>query len=285
MQKKLSTPVMLLGVVAGSLIMALNINTFVSAGNLVPGGFNGLTVLIQRIFEFLLNIQVPFTVVNLALNAIPVYIGFRYVGKKFTMFSVFAILCSSFFVDILPHVEITRDPLLVSVFGGIINGIALSFLLRVGASSGGTDFIAMFISKKTNKSAWNYVLGFNTCIILISGAMFGWESALYSIIFQYVSTTVLSALYKRYQQMTLYIVTSHPVEVADIIYEVSRHGATQIEGEGSYSQQPKTMLYTVVDSNDVKVVVEKITEVDEKAFINVVKSEFIEGRFYQKPIE
>ena len=85
--------------------------------------------------------------------------------------------------------------------------------------------------------------------------------------------------------MTLYIVTSHPVEVADIIYEVSHHGATQLEGEGSYSQQPKTMLYTVVDSNDVKIVVEKINEVDDKAFINVVKSEFIEGRFYQKPIE
>ena len=68
-----------------SVLMAVNIKTFVRTGDLYPGGATGLTVLIQTIFERFFSITVPYTAINLLLNAFPVYIGFRFIGKKFTL--------------------------------------------------------------------------------------------------------------------------------------------------------------------------------------------------------
>ena len=113
----------------------------------------------------------------------------------------------------MPSLEVTSDPLLISVFGGIINGCAISLCLSASATSGGTDFIAIYFSEKKGVDTWNYVLAGNVAMLVVAGLLFGWEKSLYSIIFQFVSTQVLHALYKRYQKQTLLIITDHPDEV------------------------------------------------------------------------
>ena len=104
---------------AGALF-ALNIKIFVRTGNLFPGGATGLTVLIQRLVEKYTGYSLPYTPVNLLLNAFPVYIGFRYVGKKFTLLSLLMILVSGTLADLIPAYIITEDMLLIAVFGGIL---------------------------------------------------------------------------------------------------------------------------------------------------------------------
>ena len=113
-------------VLLAALLMAMNINTFVNAGGLYPGGATGLTIIIQRLFSKYLNLTVPYTPINIILNAIPVYIGFRYIGRKFTIFSLIMVLSNGFFVDLIPNMTVTNDPLLVAVFGGIINACAIT---------------------------------------------------------------------------------------------------------------------------------------------------------------
>ena len=83
---------------------------------------------------------------SILFNAVPAYMAFKTVGRKFTLLSCLCIVLYSTFTDIIPAFPITYDPLLISVFGGIINGMALVMVLNVGASSGGTDFVAMFFS-------------------------------------------------------------------------------------------------------------------------------------------
>lgn len=140
-------------VIIGSLLCAVNINTFISAGGLFPGGFTGLTVLIQRSFEKYAGISVSYSLVNFTLNAIPAYIGYKTVGKKFTFYSCVMIILTGVFVEILPTTNITEDILLITIFGGILQGVALGIALRGNASSGGTDFIAMWISQKTDRKS------------------------------------------------------------------------------------------------------------------------------------
>ena len=149
----------LIVIIAASLIMAININTFVSTGGLFPGGATGLTLLIQRSFAKFLNVSVPYTPLNLAINAVPVYIGFRFIGKKFTGSSLLVIALSSVLTDLLPSYVITYDTLLISIFGGIINGFAISMCLRNDTTTGGTDFISIFISQKTGRDSFNAILG------------------------------------------------------------------------------------------------------------------------------
>lgn len=108
--------------------------------------------------------------------------AYRLVGKKFTILSCICLLTVSILVDELPVVPITGDILLISVFGGIINGLGMSLVLNSRACGGGTDFIAMSLSAKYKVSTFNYMLLFSAVIILISGTIFGMDKALYSII-------------------------------------------------------------------------------------------------------
>ena len=273
-QGKYRDLITLICVITGAAIAAVNLNTFVNAGGLFPGGFNGLTVLIQRIASTYFSVEIPFSLVNYALNALPAYIGFKMVGKKFTAYSILMIVLTGLFVDLFPVVNLTEDILL----------IALSIALKGNASSGGTDFISMWISKRTGQSAWNYVMGVNVIMLLIAGALFGWESALYSIIFQFCSTQIINTLHTRYKRMTMLIVTSQPDVIIPIIQHSTHHGVTRLEGIGTYSGKPRTLLYTVVNTTDVKGMMHRIKEVDQTAFINVTKTEMVEGRFYQAPI-
>ncbi len=268
-----------------SLIMAVNIKSFVRTGGLYPGGATGLTILIQRMAELFFHVTLPYTVINLLLNAVPVYIGFRFIGKKFTLYSCLMIVLSSILTDVIPGYVITYDILLISVFGGMISGLAVSLCLMVEATSGGTDFIAIFLSEKKGVDSFNIVLLINAVILSLAGILFGWDKALYSIIFQYVSTQVLHVLYKKYQQETLFIVTNKPKEVCDAIYRISFHGATILAGEGSFEHCERNVVYSVVSGAESKKVIRAVKEADDKAFINAVKTQQLSGRFYQKPAD
>ncbi|MDD7377606.1 MAG: YitT family protein [Lachnospiraceae bacterium] len=266
-------------------LMALNIKSFVRTGGLYPGGATGMALLIQRVLEMFLHIEIPYTIINILLNAIPVYIGFRFIGKKFTMYSCLMIVLTGVLTDLIPGYVITYDTLLISIFGGIINGFVICLCLWMNATTGGTDFIAIYLSEKKEIDSWNVVFGFNVVILVAAGLLFGWDKALYSIIFQYTSTQVLHLHYKKYQQQTLFIVTNHAKEVYEAIARVTNHGATIIDGEGSYEHRERKVVYSVVSSAESKVVMRTVKEADPHAFVNIIKTEQIAGRFYQKPNE
>jgi len=145
-------------IIFASVLFSANIKIFVRAGSLLPGGFTGLTLLIQQIFSHFVHISVPFSVINFILNSIPAVISFRFIGKNYTLYSVIMIILSGLLTDVLPLQPFTDDILLAAVFGGFFNALAISLCLFAGATSGGTDFIAIFISEKYGRDAWNYIL-------------------------------------------------------------------------------------------------------------------------------
>ena len=268
-----------------SAIMAINIKTFVSTGGLYPGGATGLTILIQSICKMFLHITIPYTPVNLLLNAVPIYIGWRFIGKKFTLYSCISILVTSIMTDMIPEVAVTYDILLISIFGGIISGFAISLCLSMNATTGGSDFISIYLSEKKGVDAWNFILAFNVVIIMIAGVLFGFDKALYSIIYQYASTQMLHMLYKRYQKQTLFIVTNKANDVCKAINTVSMHGATIMSGEGSYEHEKRKVVYSVVSKEESKEVIAAVKKADDSAFVNAIRTEELSGRFYYRPNE
>jgi len=267
--------------------MAFNINTFIKAGELIPGGFNGVTLLIQKVGSHYFNINIPFSLVLYILNAVPAVFCFRFVGKKFTLYSVLMVFLCGLMTDFMPNMFIDfiklHDTLLSSVFGGILNSIAIIMCLEAGATSGGTDFIAIYISEKYRKDAWNYIFAGNCVILGITACLFTLDKVLYSIIFQFTSTMVLNSLYNGYKQKTLLIITSRPDEVYHMIREKTHHAATAISGKGLFDAQDRIILYSVVYSDEVTPLVKAIHEIDSNAFINVLKTEHINGKFFKKP--
>lgn len=267
---------------AGAIIMAVNIKTFVRAGGLYPGGFNGITLLLQTIADRYFGIALPFSLINLLLNSVPAIICFKAIGKKFTISSAMIVVLTSVLTDLIPSQPLTEDILLIAVFGGLINGFSVSLCLMGGSCCGGTDFIAVYFAEKKNKDVWNLILLSNGCVLAIAGILFGWDKALYSIIFQFTSTQVIHMLHTVYKKETLFIVTDHPDEVYQEIYEVTNHSATEFAATGCYSSEKRKMLYSVVSSSEAKVLVNRVRKADPHAFINVIKTDFLEGRFYQK---
>lgn len=268
--------------VIAAVIFAVNIKTFVRAGGLYPGGFNGLTLLIQGTFREFAGMEIPYTLINVILNAVPVLIGLKYIGVKFTLSSCVVIVLSSILTDLIPSQPITYDPLLISIFGGLINGFVVSLCLIGNTSSGGTDFIAIYFSEKNGQDIWNYILCGNAVILVAAGLLFGWDKALYSIIFQFTSTQMVQMLHQRYKKHTLFIITRHPDEVYEEISKLSHHSATRLDGTGCYSGDNTAMIYSVVSREEAKLLVKKVAEVDPQAFVNIIKTDFINGRFYYK---
>lgn len=275
--------VRLLLVIVASLVMAVNLNTFVHAGGLYPGGFTGLSLLILEIFNRFFGISLPYVLVNTLLNSIPAIISFKFIGRRFTIYSGLMILLSGFLTDLIPVGPMTQDVLLAAVFGGLLNACAVTLCLVAGATSGGTDFVAIYFSQKYGRDVWNYILAFNVVILSIAGILFGWDKALYSIIFQYTSTQALRGMYLRYQQVTLFIVTDNPQVAYEVIRDETNHDATEIVGTGCYQRSQKTILYSVISADEAHHVRSRLKELDPTAFVNVIKSHKIQGRFYNPP--
>ena len=270
-------------VLIASTIMALNLNSFVHYGEIIPGGFNGITLLVQRLALTFLHIEIPFSIINIPLNLIPAAICFKYIGKRFTVYSLISIVLTGALVDALPYFNITYDPLLTAIFGGLINGFAISLCLRGNATTGGTDFISVLLSKKYKIDSWNYIFAGNAVVLIIAGATYGWDKAMYSIIYQFITTQVLHMMYKRYQRHTLFIITDSPIEVYKAIKEETNHGATLFKGIGCYKNEERNMLYSVVSSDEIHRVLARIRKVDENAFIDIIQTDRISGFFYERP--
>ena len=272
-----------LALTIASAVIAFNLKSFVQTGGLFPGGFSGLTILIQQIGERFFGLNIAYSVIYLPLNLIPAYIGFKYIGSRFTLSSFYVVFLSGILTDIFPAVTITYDTLLISIFGGIVGSASISICLINGASAGGTDFISIYLSEKKGIDAWNYILLGNVVILTTAGILFGFDKALYSIIYQYASTQVIQLLFKRYQKDTLFIITEVPDAVYGRIRQITHHDATRIDATGCFEGAPRQILYSVVGREQVSRVIDAIKKVDPKAFINVINTEQLNGRFYKPP--
>jgi uncharacterized membrane-anchored protein YitT (DUF2179 family) len=272
-------------IIFSAFLSALTINVFVYSGGFFPGGFSGISVLINRSLIQYTGIDIPYGLLYVLMNIFPTILVYKYVGKRFTTFSILQYGLASFFTLILPVVKLDYDIILITIFGGIFSGISVVLSLMQNASGGGTDFIAIYASNRYRKPIFNYILYANMGILSIAGLLFGWEKALYSIIYQYVSTQVIESRYQRYKFSTLHMITNHPEEVSQAIFKSTRHGITKLQAEGMYSKSEKTMLYMVVNAFEVNDVVSAAKEADPKIFITISKADKIVGNYYLKPME
>jgi uncharacterized membrane-anchored protein YitT (DUF2179 family) len=271
----------------GAVLFAFNLKTFVQAGSLIPGGFTGLALLIQECCLRFAGIHIPFSIINYFFNAVPAIISFKFIGKNFTLYSCLMIVVSSLLTDFMPSMFIefiqVHDILLSAIFGGILNAFAISLCLFADATSGGTDFIAVFFAEKYRKDAWKYIFAGNCLILAAAGFLFTLEKALYSIIFQFTTTMALSFFYRDYQQRTILIITNKPDEVRTLIYDESGHGVTAFDGTGLYTKEKRKLLYSVVSAGEANRLAANIKKIDPNSFINVLKTESVTGKFFIRP--
>ena len=268
-----------------ALIYSFGMNFFVHSGNLFPGGYAGISRLLSLLTGMYLPFGLSFSVVYFALNIVTTLFVWKRIGHKFILYSVLWFSLTSLFTSLIPYASLTSDPLLISVFGGLINGFAIGIALRNNASSGGTDFIAIDLSIRLNRPTWNYIFAANAGVLVAAGILFGWNQALYSIIFQYVSKEVVNMMHERYKTSSLQVVTDSPDEISDHIFHVCRHGITKVACQGEYSHKQHYLLLITINTYQLHEVIDAIKNVDHHAFITVNDVDKVIGNYYQKPLE
>lgn len=271
-------------VIFAALLASVGYNYLINEVGLFPGGFAGVSFLISRIGILTGAFDIQFAYINIVINMIIVFIFYKYCGKHFTILSIVYLVFLSLFSLLLPITYVTDDILLCAVFGGIILGVAGAITFYARSSSGGTDFIAIFLSRKKNMPIWNWVLGANMIVLVLAGFLFGWDKALYSIILQFTVTQVLHQLNKDFRKVKVSIVTEKP-ELAVDICTLTHHGVTQIDAKGAFTQKEKYVFMTVVPARLLRNVCDKCREIDPNVFIDISKVERVYGNYYQPPMK
>ncbi len=272
-------------VLLSAITQAFALTSFSVPAGIYPSGVSGLSRLLSDILKTFMNYDLPYFYLYLIINIVLAFIVFRHIGKLFTIFSLLQTVLVSLFASKFQALHILDDRLLMALFGGLINGFGVSLALTNGASSGGTDFLSVYFSNKFHRSMWDYVFVFNSLLVLVSGLLFGWETAAYSMIYQYTSTLIVNRMHKRYTHQAIIIVTKKPDAVIDSILNNVRHGITRISAKGGYMGDEETILYTVVNTFQTAEVVRYALQGDDKAFIETRNSIAVYGNYYQKPLD
>lgn len=271
-------------IIASSLLQVYVINVFMDSCNLLSSGFTGVAILLNKISN-LFGFNFSTSLGILALNIPAALLAYKSVSHRFTLLSCIQFILTSVFLQFLDFSPLFDDLTLNVLFGGFLYGMSVVLALRANGSTGGTDFIALYVSNKIHKSIWDYVFIFNCSMLIIFGYLFGWEHAGYSIIFQLISTRTISNFYQRYEQITIEITTNDPEVITEAFMNNFHHGMSVITAYGGYSKKRFYLCKTVVSSYEVRDVVDCIRSVKPDALINTYSTLNFYGKFYQKPIE
>lgn len=257
----------------GILLAAIALEVFLIPNKIIDGGITGVSI----ILSFLTNINLSIFII--ILNVPFLLLGFRHLGKNFLIQSTVAMVLFSVLLEIFKQVDVvTNDVLLATVFGGILLGIGVGFVIRYGACLDGVETVAILINKKTSFSVGQVILLVNLVIYMVAGILFGWDRALYSIMTYFITYKLIDIVSEGLEQAkAALIITNNSEEIARSIYKKLGRTVTFIEGEGLISGK-KVVLYVVVTRIELREL-KKIVEADDvSAFMTITDVSEIVGQ-------
>ncbi len=270
------------GSIIYGLLSSIAVNFFFRPGKVYSSGVTGLAQIVSALAETYAQLDIPIALVYYGLNIPLLIVAWYKIGNKFTIFTFITVSFSSLFIQFMPHVTLTNDPLVNAIFGGLMLGTGIGFALRNNVSSGGTDIVSILIRKKTGKQVGSISLIVNASIMLIAGMTFGWQYALYSMVALFISSRMTDVIFVKQKRMQAMIITSHPERVIKMIHKRLHRGVTIINGaEGAYNHEQKTILLTIItraEFTDFKYIMKKA---DKSAFVSVSDNVNIIGRFVE----
>lgn len=258
--------------VVGTLLISISVNWVYDPMGMVTGGVTGFAIAVKYLTGFVIDGGVPVWLTNIICN-VPLFVAALFVlGKKVLGKTLFATLSLTFFIGIIPVQGVfAEDFLLAAVFGGVIGGIGMGFVLSTMSTTGGTDLLCMLIHAKLKHiSVPTLLMMVDACVVLLGVFVFGINKALYAIIAVYITSKVTDGILEglKFAKMA-YIISDNYSEIAEEILNVIDRGVTGINVTGMYSNAEKKMLFCVVSKKEIVEVLDIVNKKDKKAFVIV----------------
>lgn len=259
--------------VLGSLIIALSFNLFLLPHEILSSGLGGLALLIHILTSFDTGL------LNLLINLPLLILGFMKLPRQVMLQTIASVLIISVFLSIVPVIQISQEPLIDVIFGGVLCGVGVGLILRFSGTTGGMDIIAMLITQRSNISIGVIMTILNGVIVLCSGFFIGWEAALPTLLSIYITGKTIDTVFTSHIKLTINAVTTKGDIVTQALLKEIMRGITVSDTRGAYTGNPATMLMMVVTRYELQDVIRIIHEHDPNAFINVFETTEVHGNF------
>ena len=273
MEERSSHLVKNLIVIVGSFVIAFAFNAFLVPHEILSSGISGIAILLGLITPFDTGI------LNFVMNVPLLILGYYKLGKEITLNTLVCVLSLSIFLYVIPAEPISNNILLSAIFGGAIGGLGIGLIMKYSGTSGGMDIIAIIISRISNFSVGLLLTGMNSVIVLVSGTVFNWEIALYTLLSIYLTGKAIDTIYTNHEKLTMQIITTAAEPIRQELLVSIYRGVTVTEGYGGYTLEKKHILMMVVTRYEMLQIKQIIHKHDEKAFINIFETVEVVGEF------
>lgn len=259
---------------------------FLIPSKIVGGGISGVSSVV-----YLINNSIPMGVTNLVVNALLILISIKILGPRFGISSIYGVVGSALFFILQQQVlhwdtimiPMAKElgPLLCALIGGVMSGAGIGVAFSMGGNSGGTDIVALMITKYHNISPGKVILMID--IFIIAGSLLVPGQVWINVVYGYIVMGVFAAtldfvLEGNKQSYQVMIFSQHNEEIADAITEVVKRGVTMLNGRGWYTKTDMEVLVVVARKYDKRAIMQIVKQIDPNAFMSVTKVQGVFGK-------
>lgn len=263
----------ILTIFIGALIYSTGINSFAVANKLAEGGFTGISLMLYYYLKWSPSLVI------FILNIPLLFIGYKIFGRRTFFYTVVGILSVSICLEITKSWQKpTHDLLLAALFTGVLVGIGLGLIFRVGGTTGGVDIIARLMDRYFGWNLGRTFLFFDFTVLLISIYFIGLDKAMYTLVAVFVGSRVVDYVVEGGKTAkAAFIISNSAPSLANIITEKMGRGVTKLRGTGGFTGHEKEVLYVVVAITELPRLKHIVHKQDPYAFIVVNDAREVHG--------
>jgi len=266
----------------GAFIMATGFVLFITPYKIVPGGVYGIAIILHHLFDF------PVGLTAICFDIPITIIGTRILGPRFGVKTVVGFSLTAIFVDTLTFFWgnqplVYDNGLLSSIYGGVLLGLGLGLIFKAKATSGGSDVIAMVISRFNKLPPGQMIILVDSVIVIIGLFSFmDWVIPLYSLLTIFITGRVMDVVLQGISyDKTLFIISEHHQLIRDKVINDMNRGGTYLKGQGMFGGQEKTIIFTTVNRRELAILQEYIHQIDPVAFMTVINANEVLGEGFR----
>ena len=266
----------------GVLLTAVGLDMFLVPNKIAAGGVSGIATIVYYAARF------PVGLTMLIINVPLFLIGIRKLGVGFGIRSLFGTVAISLAVDLLaPVLPVpTRDPLLASIYGGIVTGIGIGIVFRNGGTTGGTDLAAAIVNNYMKMSVGVVLFMIDACVIAAAGITFkSAELALYALLTIFLTSRVIDMVQEGfgYAKAAL-IISDRPREISEAILVQMDRGVTTLKGKGMYTGTDRDVVFSVVTRAEISILKKLVHSIDPRAFVILTDVHEVLGEGFKRRV-
>lgn len=265
---------------AGAAMAAASIELFLVPNSIIDGGIIGVSLILNYLTGF------PFGVLLVIINLPFLFSGYKHIGRNFFVSSIFSIVALAI-LEIPMHFfnPFVTDPLLATVFGGMLLGAGVGIVIRNGGALDGTEILGILLSRRLPFSVGEFVMFVNIFIFSWAGFVLGWEQAMYSILTYYIASKTIDTVIQGLDDAkSVIIISDEYEELGEVINDRLGRSVTKLHGQGGYSETQKDVIYVVVTRLELSKLKQIVNDVDPKAFLSIMDTQEVHGGTFKAPI-